>query len=152
MPSESPEAAKELLYKRVEAYLDQGYGHCYLKDPRIATIIQNSLLDFDNKRYKLLAWVVMPNHLHILFTPNAGYELSQILKFFKGYTARMANRTLQRLGAFWMEDYFDRFIRDEKHLANAIAYIENNPVKSRLCGKPVDWVFSSAQWRKYKGD
>jgi REP element-mobilizing transposase RayT len=145
---ESSERAKALLYKRVEGYLDQGYGICYLKDSRIAEIVQDSLLHYDGERYKLLAWVIMPNHVHILFVPGFGYELSQILKSFKGYTARMANRALQRLGEFWMEDYFDRFIRDEKHFASAVAYIENNPVKARLCEKAEDWIFSSAWWRK----
>ncbi len=150
--NESSEKAKSLLYRRVEGYLDQNYGSCYMKDSRIAEIVQDSLLHYDGDRYKLLAWVVMPNHVHILFVPSSGYELSQILKSFKGYTARMANRTLQRLGEFWMEDYFDRFIRNEQHFANAVAYVENNPVKARLCEKAEDWIFSSAWWRKNRKD
>jgi putative DNA methylase len=152
LKQESSEQATLLLYKRVEGYLDQGYGNCYLKDSRIAAIIQDSLLHFDGERYRLSAWVIMPNHLHILFVPCAGYELSQILQYFKGYTARMANRILQRQGAFWMEDYFDRFVRNESHFNHAIAYIENNPVKAGLCEKPGDWIFSSARWRKLKKD
>jgi REP element-mobilizing transposase RayT len=52
-----------------------------------------------------------------------------------------------RRGQFWMEDYFDRYIRDAQHFADAVAYIENNPVKARLCKHPADWPFSSARFR-----
>ena len=54
-----------------------------------------------------------------------------------------------RSGQFWMEDYFDRYIRNEKHYWNTVRYIENNPVKARLCKEPSDWPFSSAWFRKY---
>ena len=54
-----------------------------------------------------------------------------------------------RSGQFWMEDYFDRYIRNEKHYWNTVHYIENNPVKARLCKEPSDWPFSSAWFRKY---
>ena len=60
------------LRRRIEAYLDQGYGKCYLKDERVATMVQNSLLFHDRQRYRLSAWVVMPNHVHFLATPCAG--------------------------------------------------------------------------------
>ena len=69
------------------------------------------------------------------------------MKSFKSYTSHEANKLLDQHGQFWMEDYFDRYVRDEKHFASAIAYIENNPVKARLCKKPEDWLFSSAWFR-----
>jgi hypothetical protein len=53
------------LRKRIELYLDQGYGECHLRDSRIGESVQNSLLFFDGERYRLTAWVVMPNHAHI---------------------------------------------------------------------------------------
>jgi REP element-mobilizing transposase RayT len=57
---------------------------------------------------------------------------------------------LRRSGQFGMEDYFDRYTRDEKHVANTVRYIENNPVKAKLCAKPEDWPFSSAWFRARK--
>jgi REP element-mobilizing transposase RayT len=108
---------------------------------------QKSLLHFDGERYWLSAWVVMPNHLHMLLMPNAQWSLSEIMKSFKSYTSHEANKILRQHGQFWMEDYFDRYVRDEKHFVSAIAYIENNPVKARLCKKPEDWPFSSAWFR-----
>jgi putative DNA methylase len=65
----------------------------------------------------------------------------------KSYTAQEANRLLDRHGRFWMKESFDRRIRNAKHFTTAIAYIENNPVKARLCQKPEDWPYSSA-WFK----
>jgi REP element-mobilizing transposase RayT len=130
--------------KRIDAYLDRGYGSCYLRDDRIAKIVQNSLLHFDGERYLLHAWVVMPNHVHVLYTPQTGWELSQIVHSWKSYTAKACNRALGRNGEFWQPEAFDRYIRDEKHFANAMSYIENNPVKAGLCDKPEHWQWSSA--------
>ncbi|HEU0175254.1 MAG TPA: transposase [Blastocatellia bacterium] len=130
--------------KRIDAYLDQGYGSCYLRDGRIAEIVQNALLHFDGERYFLHAWVVMPNHVHVLYTPQAGRELSQIAHSWKSYTANACNKALARKGEFWQPEAFDRYIRDERHFANAVSYIENNPIKAGLCDKPEDWRWSSA--------
>jgi putative DNA methylase len=134
--------------KRIDAYLDQGYGSCYLRDDRIAEIVQNALLHFDGERYFLHAWVVMPNHVHVLYTPDAGWELSQIAHSWKSYTASASNKALGRKGEFWQPEPFDRYIRDEKHFKNAVSYIENNPVKAGLCGKPEDWRWSSAYLKR----
>jgi REP element-mobilizing transposase RayT len=136
------------LRKRIELFLDQGYGECYLRDSRVAESVQNSFLFFDGKRYRLTAWVVMPNHTHMLLTPCSGHELSDILHSLKSYTANEANKILRRKGQFWQPESFDRWVRDADHFAKVIAYTENNPVKARLCEKPEDWPFSSAWFRK----
>src|SRR5438874_6101941 len=138
------------LRRRIEAYLDQGYGKCYLKDARVATMVQNSLLFHDSQRYRLSAWVVMPNHVHFLATPCAGVELSDIQHSLKSYTAHEANKILGRAGQFWQVEAFDRFIRNYDHYTKTIAYIENNPVKAGLCAKPSDWPFGSAWFRARK--
>jgi REP element-mobilizing transposase RayT len=147
LSAESAISADAVLRRRIEYHLNQGYGVCALKDVRVAKMVQDSLLHFDGQRYWLSAWVVMPNHVHMLLTPNAHWSLSEIMKSFKSYTSHEANKILGQHGQFWIEDYFDRYVRDEKHFANAIAYIENNPVEARLCGKPEDWPFSSAWFR-----
>jgi REP element-mobilizing transposase RayT len=135
------------LRRRIEEHLDLGYGECCLKLPEIAAQVQSSLLFFDGRRYDLVAWSVMPNHVHVLFVPRPGHTLTAITHSWKSFTAKEANRRLHRSGHFWAEDYFDRFIRDENHLAAAIAYIEQNPVKAGLCSQPVDWAYGSAHHR-----
>jgi REP element-mobilizing transposase RayT len=144
------EQQRLLLIRRVERYLDQGYGQVFLKDTRVAGMVQNSLLKFDSLRYRLFAWVVMPNHVHSLMTRFEDYEVREIIHSHKSYMAHEANKILQRTGKFWFDDYFDRYTRNEKHFYKAIEYIENNPVKAGLCEKPSDWPFSSARWRKGK--
>ena len=139
-----------LLQNRIERYLDIGYGSAFMKDSRIANLVQNSLLKFDGERYKLFAWAVMPNHLHTLMRRFEGYELSDIMHSLKSYTAHEANKILGRSGQFWIEDYFDRRIRDERHFQKTIKYIENNPVNAGLCAKPEDWPFSSAWFRAHR--
>ncbi len=133
--------------KRIDRYLDQGYGCCLLRDPQNADIVQNNWLHFDGVRYHLHAWVVMPNHTHILFTPLPGRDLSQIVHSWKSYTSHEINKAVGRSGKLWQEEPFDRFIRDAHHFDNAKAYIERNPVKAGLCKQPEDWPWSSAYWR-----
>ncbi|HKS26666.1 MAG TPA: transposase [Pyrinomonadaceae bacterium] len=140
-------SADTALRRRIETYLDMGYGYAYLKEHHMASLIQDSLLYLDGERYRLLAWVIMPNHVHSLLTPFSGQPLSSILHSLKSYTAQQANKYLRRRGRFWQEDYFDRFIRNDKHLAKAITYIENNPVKAGLCRDARDWPFGSASFR-----
>ncbi len=130
--------------KRQEAYLDQGWGACYLRQASVAEIVQAALLYFDRERYSLHAWCVMPNHVHTLVTPHVKQGLGTILHSWKSYTARECNRLLGRKGAFWAKESFDRYIRNERHFTNAIAYIENNPVKAGLCEQAEDWPWSSA--------
>ena len=133
-----------VVRERIERYLDQGYGACALGNKRVAEMVQESLLHFDGERYWLSAWVVMPNHVHLLLTPNLLWPLSRIMKLFKSYTSHEANRILDRRGQFWMEGYFDRYVRNHEHFTKAIRYIENNPVKAGLCDQASDWMFSSA--------
>lgn len=135
------------LRRRIEFYLDQNCGSCYLRHPQIAGLVQDAMLFLDGNRYHLIAWVVMPNHVHLLATPLPQNSLSKIMQSLKGYTGREANKHLNRKGFFWQADYFDRYIRDNKHFLNTIAYIENNPVKAKLCEKPEDWVYSSANFK-----
>lgn len=134
--------------KRIEVYLDQNYGEQWLSDARIAGLVQDTLLNLDGKRYRLIAWVIMPNHVHILIETLEGNPLSEIMQSIKSYTAHEANKLLGRKGSFWFKEYFDRYIRDGRHFQATVRYIEENPVKARLCTKPEDWKFSSAYFRK----
>ena len=128
---------------RLEEYLDRGHGECHLRDPRVAAVVQENLLHHDGEAYHLLAWVVMPNHVHALIQIE-NTPLDQVLHSWKSYTASRANKVLGRTGAFWQREYFDRYMRDEEHLRKSVRYIENNPVKARLARTPEEWPWSSA--------
>ncbi len=134
---------------RIEQWLDAGSGCCALAHPAVAEYVENALLHFDGDRYRLLAWCVMPNHVHVL--AECRRPLPDIVQGWKSFTARWALRRNDelRLGVpdpkhFWMREYWDRYIRDENHLAAVIAYIHDNPVKAGLCRHPAEWRWSSA--------
>jgi len=129
---------------RIEAALDHGHGAAWLADARVADIVERALLHFDGERYRIHAWVIMPNHVHVVATPQGDWTLADIVHSWKSFTATKANRLLGRDGAFWAREYFDRYIRDGTHFANAVSYVEMNPVKAGLCKRPEDWRFSSA--------
>ena len=137
-------ARHEELQRRVARYEDAGRGECHLRRHEIAALVRAALLRFDGERYQLLAWCVMPNHVHVLIKQKQGCPLGELVRSWKLFTAREANIILGRTGRFWMPEYHDRRIRDEAHLNRAIVYIENNPVKAGLCERPEDWAWSSA--------
>ena len=128
----------------VDEELDRGIGPVWLADPDCAAIVADALGQFDGQRYDLLAWCVMPNHVHVLIRQVEGRPLGAIVKSWKSYTARMINRRLGRQGPLWAADYFDRYIRDEDQMIGVMRYIEANPVKAGFCARPEDWSFSSA--------
>ncbi|MCC7309502.1 MAG: transposase [Acidobacteria bacterium] len=132
----------------VEEYLDKGIGACYLRRLEIAAMVRQAFLFHAKRKFDLFAWVIIPNHVHILLRPFPGIPLHKIIHSLKSFTAHEANKILGRTGDFWMRDYFDRYIRDEEHFQKALRYIERNPVKAGLCKEPADWEFSSAAERK----
>jgi putative transposase len=104
-------------------------------------------LHFDGERYRLMAWCIMPNHVHVLIETVAAFRLDQVLHSWKSYTAQKANEALGRKGPFWAREYYDRYIRDDQHFADAVAYIEQNPVKAGLVETAAAWRYSSAARR-----
>ncbi|HVH73110.1 MAG TPA: transposase [Candidatus Dormibacteraeota bacterium] len=135
---EKPSEVEAMMRRRIEAYLDQGHGSCFLKDFAVATMVQNALLFHDRVKYLLAAWNVMPNHVHMLCTPINGFGLGAIMHSLKSYTSNEANKILGRRSHFWQKEYFDRYIRNARHFAKAVEYIENNPVKANLREKASD--------------
>jgi len=145
-------AKMELLDKiqrfaRCDKLLDAGVGSAVFRSPAAAQIVVDALLWFDDQRYALVAWCVMPNHVHAVIEPRGEHALSQIIKSWKAFTAANINKFLGRSGRLWAPDYFDRFMRSNEHLATTIDYVERNPVAAKLCAAPADWPYSSAALR-----
>lgn len=132
--------------RRIEAYLDRGLGECHLRDARVAQMVQENLCYHNAVKYRLLAWVLMPNHVHVLIEIWQ-VPLGRILHSWKSYTAKEAHKLVGNTGPFWAEDYFDRYIRDEAHFRRVVRYIEQNPVKARLVKTSDRWPWSSAPYR-----
>ena len=150
---------------KLEEYLDRGIGECHLRDPRIAQIAEDAMLHFHSERYELLAWCVMPNHVHVLVHVWQ-MPLGKIMQSWKRCIATRAevvlterrsptrrdgeiieNAPARRAALQWQREYWDTFVRDEEQEWKAVRYIENNPVKAKLCRLSEDWPFSSAKFR-----
>jgi len=119
-------------------------GSCVLRKPEAAQIVQDALLYFQGVRYFLDAWCVMPNHVHTVFAPAAGMNLSKITHSWKSFTGNQINELARKEGAFWERESFDHLIRSEHDTRRLVEYVEHNPVAAGLCRTPEQWVFSNA--------
>ena len=128
---------QELYSEKVEEWLDAGHGECHLKSDKVGMLMEAALKHFQGERYVLYAWCIMPNHVHVIFSPINNHKVEAILHSWKSFTANAANKVLGRTGAFWMEEYYDHLIRDQEDFARQWFYVRNNPVKAGL----KDWKF-----------
>jgi len=133
-------------FRAIDRILDKAaFGRDWLRDTRIAQCVADALRygQWQLKIYELHAWVVMPNHVHVLLRPRV--PLARITRAIKGFTARQANRILGRTGRrFWQDESFDHWVRNAAEFARIVAYIEFNPVTAGLAKKPEDWPWSNA--------
>ena len=117
----------ERFPERLQHWLDEGYGACALARPELKKIVEDALRHFDDDRYELGEFVVMPNHVHALVTPLNEHELSAILHSWKSYTATAINKRLGQAGAFWQKESFDHIVRSPASLEKFAQYIRDNP-------------------------
>jgi putative transposase len=129
--------------------LDRGLGSRLLAEPECARAVQDALLHHDANRYRLLAWCIMPNHVHVVVDGMSA--MSETVRLWKTWSARKINGIFNRTGGLWRREYFDRFARNEDHLRTMIHYVENNPVAAGLVAAAEDWNWSSAGWRERAG-
>ena len=130
--------------------MDTGHGACYLKDPRIAALVRDAVLHFDGQRYDVVAWCVMPNHVHVVVRPREGSTLTKILHSWKSFTSTKANVILGRHGPFWQPESFDHLLRDARDFERSVEYVLRNPQSARLQGWP--WVGRGTGFRLMDGN
>ena len=158
--------AREIAHKQFFAayddYLDRHANICWLANEAVAQVVRENLHHHNGKKYHLLTYCIMPNHVHVLLRPlnddtptrpddwhgdeisDGDSPLSSVMHSLKSYTANVANRLLERTGQFWQHESYDHWIRDEDELDKVVAYINLNPVKAGLVPKPYLWKFGSA--------
>ena len=134
------------------------YGKMWLGEPEVRRMVFDKLLEDDGVHYRLDAFSIMSNHIHVVFRPNisavnlreekiAGRPkfvseektLARIMQSLKGMTARRANQFLKRTGSFWETESFDHFVRDEAEFGRVVRYTLNNPVKAKLVKNWREW-------------
>ena len=128
----------------IDKYEDSGVGQCFMRDDRVAQIVKDALFYYDGNKYKIIAWCIMPNHVHTLIEVFNSISLSEIIHSWKSFSANQINKLLNRTGQVWMMEYFDRYIRDYEHFDKVVNYIHNNPVKAGLVKSPSEYRWSSA--------
>ncbi|HEY3320543.1 MAG TPA: transposase [Planctomycetota bacterium] len=154
---------RRTFFLRFEGELDRlRTGPDWLRDSRIAALVAESLRFRDNTVYDLAAYCIMPNHVHVVFTPRCivvpensaetkGLQpqyasLPSIMHSLKLYTATRANRILARSGQFWQHESYDHWVRDENELGRVIRYVVNNPVKAGLARRWQDWPWTFSRF------
>jgi len=146
--SDNEAAINREFLRKVERYFDTGAGACHLRRPEIGGLVAGAVRFFNEQRYVLREWVVMPDHVHVLFWPMPEYVVGELVKSWKQFTSLRAKRNLGLSARrFWQPEPFDHWVRDDDERARIARYIRNNPVTARLCARPEDWHWSSA-WRE----
>jgi REP element-mobilizing transposase RayT len=138
----SEDERKRLIHERITQYEDAGHGSCVLAREDCSLALEQTMMKGHGQDYILHAWVIMPNHVHVIIGPpvdGTRRSLSGILQSWKGASARAINQLTETTGTLWQRDSFDRWIRNEDHFIAALRYIRENPVKAGLCQSWQDW-------------
>ena len=119
-------------------------GPTWLTDPKVALVVADALRfgEASLQIYELAAWVIMPNHVHLLVNPQA--PIAKINQSIRGYTGHEANRILGRTGPFWQHESYDHWARNGTEFGRIASYTERNPVTAGLVDTPEKWKWSSA--------
>jgi REP element-mobilizing transposase RayT len=139
------------VFKEFDASLDgSSTGPRWLSVPVVSEIVAEAIRYRDGKAYDLLAFSIMPNHVHQICivgrpvwspydhssfneqSPSSPYILTRIMENLKWYTALKCNQQLGRSGAFWQHESYDHVVRDDRELIKTVQYVLNNPVKAGL--------------------
>ena len=138
-------------FAKFESLLDSAnFGPVWLSNDRVAAVVAESLHYRDGKVYRLDAFSIMPNHVHIVVKPlpisdreePTYHSLASIMQSLKGYTAFKCNRLLDREGEFWAHESYDQYVRDDAEWKRIVKYVLNNPVKAKYVQNWPDWKWS----------
>jgi len=113
----------------LDQYLDKSISGRYLNN-KVLKLSKDYILEQDEKLFELISFIIMPNHIHVLFKETI--ELSEAMRKLKGGLSFLINKELKRKGQFWANNYYDKMIRDEKHFEIVYEYIKNNAIKVNL--------------------
>ncbi len=138
----SQETYRREFPRRMEAWLDAGYGACVLREPACANILSEVIRRFDSERYDIGSFVIMPNHVHALFQLRGTTKLKPLLQAWKGASARNINTRLGKRGTLWQQESRDTSIRNYDHLLRSYVYVLENPQKARLA--PEEFLYYEA--------
>lgn len=130
-PNMSPDELKREYQRRIgpieSRLLDAGFGECILQFKPIRKSVEEAIFFLHGKFYQIIAFVIMPNHVHLLIHMLPNHTIFEVMKSIKGFSARKINENIGQEGKIWQCDYFDRIIRNREHYDNTLEYIKANP-------------------------
>ncbi len=167
LPNDARRERLRTIRKRLFAHYDEAlhqalYGHCYFKDPALSKIVADVLHQFDGSLYDLLAYTILPNHVHVLINTNLqlphepalidleNYEctaLRDILRQVKNTCGQAINQAIKRDGRLWQRENFDHWVYTEHEFDNILQFIQQNPVRAGLVEKGEDWGWNYCKER-----
>ena len=133
-----------LFSAEMDRMLDAGHGECVLRKREHAEIVREEFGKYEGVRYMLHAYVVMPNHAHLLFSLAEGIALDKVVGSWKRISARHINESIGKSGALWQKDYFDRIIRSWEHILRVARYVRRNPTKAKL--REGEYLLYEVEW------
>ena len=125
--AETSQQFSDLIGRYEAQLLDNGYGSCLLKEPTLRRWVSDAINHMDGQKADIYAYVIMPNHIHILLCPFPGIRLNQLIGSLKSYSSHNINKTINRTGSIWNTEFHDRMIRSLDHFNYCIEYIRRNP-------------------------
>ncbi len=120
------------VFRRVEKWMDSGYGRCWFLQPKYAEELKRAILHFHERRYEIGCLVIMANHSHLVIRPFDSCDLEDEIGSIKSVTAQFINGAEALDGELWQPESYDRIIRDEEHLYRVVQYIGRNPRRAGL--------------------
>ncbi|MGJ8652882.1 MAG: transposase [Opitutaceae bacterium] len=121
---EQAQEYQEHFARKIEHWLDQNHGNCLLRNQQCQQIVEDCLLKFNHTRYRLDAFTIATNHVHVLVTTMADTTLSEVLKSWKGVSARGINKALGKQGTIWQKETYDHIVRNPEALSKIRRYIQ----------------------------
>jgi len=144
LPEKDRRMFQRMNARRLFDELDQCRGTCWLRSPPPREILRESIFHFDESRWRVGDFVIMPNHIHLLAVMTNGYELEDVLYSIKRFSARKINVALDRSGRLWQQESYDHIVRDQAELYRIRKYIADNPAKAGL--KVGEYDLFSSEW------
>ncbi len=117
---------------KLEMLLDEGHGECLLREEPHRQVVTEALHHFEAQRCEMLAYAIMPTHVHALCRMLDEHRVEDVCRSWKWFTSQRIQRSLGRTGPLWQDESFDRLIRDADHYQTTVRYIAKNPAKARL--------------------
>lgn len=136
-------AVARTVFRDIETWLDRGEARADLAHPPVARMLEEAIAYRQTQHlWNVLAYVIMPNHLHLFIEVGDG-DLTTVLRRFKRWTGRQANTLLGRTGSFWHREWFDHWSRSATEDARIVHYIQQNPVRAGLVENYREWPYGS---------